>query len=369
MIKVFYDGCIFYKQRHGGINNVFLEIFKRVSNYSDFECAVTLPSNNKCNNIHRIKKFIVPKIRPNRCFPHFWRILNEIYLKMFRPNIFHSTYYTEHILDNKIKKVLTIHDMIFEIYRRDFNTEKNKRFVQLKKNLAYKADAIVCVSESTKQDVVKYYNINSSKIFVIYNSFNEFFKEVFVEQEKGYITKKYNLFNPYILYVGSTKSEYKNFDLLLTVYTSSHKIHSNIDLIVISPDTYTSEQIDKISKSDFRIRKFSDLTVHDLKVFYSQADMFVYPSKYEGFGIPVLEAMACGTPVLASMASSIPEVGGDSTLYFNPDSCEELEDKIIQIMSDEQLKTTLINKGYENINRFSWDQSVNKLLQVYKNLI
>ena len=175
--------------------------------------------------------------------------------------------------------------------------------------------------------------------------------------------------NPYILYVGRIKEGYKNFDLLLDVYTLSDQIHSNRDLVIISPNSYSPEQINKISRFNSMIRKFDNLSVRELKMFYSCADMFIYPSKYEGFGIPVLEAMACGIPVIASNTSSSPEVGGNSALYFNPDSDVDLQDKIMKIMNDKQLRTTLINRGYENIKRFSWDRSVDKLLEVYKSLI
>ncbi len=367
MFKVFYDGYVFYRQRQGGINNVFREIFKRINNHSDLVCAVTFPSSNKCDDIHCIKKFIIPKIRPGRYFPYFWKIVNELYMKNFNPNIFHSTFYTEPIFDRRMKKVLTIHDMVHEIYNSGFNT-KNKCFVQLKKKLAYEADAIICVSESTKQDVLKYYKIDPSRIFVIHNSCDELFKESVSDMERRAFSKKFNLFNPYILYVGRIKG-YKNFDLLLDVYTSSSEISSNRDLVIITSDTYSPEQIKKISRYSSKIKQFHDLPAHELKMFYSCADLFAYPSKYEGFGIPVLEAMACGIPVIASRISSIHEVGGNAALYFNPHSHEDLLAKITKVMNDKELRKTLINRGYENIKRFSWDQSVNKLVEVYKTLL
>jgi len=368
MIKIFYDGVMFYKEKYGGISNVYREILKRLSDNADFRCAITLPNNNACEEITKINKYLIPKIRPNRYYPYYWKILNEFYLNKFKPDIFHSTYYTEPIFNIKVKKILTIHDMINEIYCNYINTKACNRFVKFKKHLVDNADFIICVSNSTKNDVLNYYEVDSSKICVIYNSINEIFKGEESEDKKVIFRRKYELLRPYILYVGRIAGVHKNFALLLKSYVENNLINSKRDLVIVSSDNYTSDESRQIDKFGPRIRKFAKLTVQELKMIYNCADIFVYPSKYEGFGIPILEAMACGTPVLASGTSSIPEVGGNAALYFDPNSYEDLYTKLKELIESEVLKKRLIKSGYENIKRFSWEKNVGKLCEIYKTL-
>lgn len=369
MPKVFYDGCIFYRQRHGGINVVFSEIFKLITKLSDFDCVCTFPSYNKCDDITAIKKYIIPKIRPHRLYRYFWLILNEFYLIKYKPDIYHSTYFSAPLRYRKCKTVITVHDMIYEIFPAVYNRKLDRDFVRQKHRLVLGADAIICVSESTKQDLLRFYpEIKESKVSVIHNAVDEFFLSPTTEEEKKDFMNKNRLFRPYLLYVGTIERKYKNFDLLLDAYCSCPQIYHNFDLVLVTSDLFDESQAQKVSQFPTFIRKFSQVNNHELKMFYSCAKVFVYPSKYEGFGIPLLEAMACKTPIVASNISSSFEVGGDGLLYFNPNSQEDLRVKMLYLMNDEKLRINIIANADKNLRRFSWETSVHKIIEVYRQL-
>ncbi len=370
MIRVYYDGTIFYQQKHGGISVVFKEIFKCIGKNRSFECLCTFPSNNICSDVVDIKKAYVPKIRPHRIFPFFWNLMSGFYQVRFRPHIFHGTYYSRPRAPRKVKTVLTIHDMIFERFPEDFNGSDFKELVTLKRSLAYGADAIVCVSESTKRDVVRFYaDIPEAKVHVVHNGVEAIYLAPASLAEKDQFRRSLALEKPFFLYVGRLSGLYKNFQLLLEVFSSTLALHSRFDLVVISSDPFDAAHRARIANCPGNIRRFSGVGSDQLKLFYGCCLALVYPSKYEGFGIPMLEAMACGTPVLAAGISSLPEVGGDAALYFDPESKEELRERMLRIGDSNALRTELIAKGYENLKRFSWDNSVRQLEKIYADLV
>ncbi len=369
MIKVFYDGRIYHIQPRGGVNVVFKEIFQRIGKSRKFHCLGTFPSNNICPDIDGIRKAVIPKIRPNRIFPLFWRLVNEFYFLLFRPHIFHSTFFSEPYFPGKAKVVLTIHDMIFEIFSDAAWLPWQKEFIALKKKLACKADAIICVSESTKRDVLRIYpDIAPEKVVVIPHAVDDFFVTPVTEDQKNSFRRAFGLVRPYFLYVGRVGDPYKNFDLLLDVYLNQASLNSRFDLVVVGSKFFTPGQQARMASLAGKVRTFSDVSNLELKLFYGCCHTFVYPSKYEGFGLPILEAMACGVPVVTANVSSLPEVGRDAALYFNPASAEELGRCLEKIAGDNAFRDELIRKGYENIKVFSWDSAVVELEKLYLSL-
>ncbi len=370
MIKVYYDGNIFYRQRHGGISVVFSEIFKRIGRNRDFECLCTFPSDNICADVRDIRKAIIPKTRPHRYFPHVWNVFSCAYAFLFRPDIFHSTYYSSPCGGRPTRNVLTIHDMICELFPEEFSGEDNGEFVKLKRDLAHNADAIVCYSESTKGDVLRIYeDIPPEKVYVIHNGVDESFCQPVSHQQKEEFRRISGLTKPFFLYVGRLNNLYKNFQLLLEVYTSTPELYERCDLAVVSADRFDEQQMALINGHPERVKRFAGLDAHQLKLVYACCHALVYPSKHEGFGIPILEAMACGAPVLAAGVSSLPEVGGDAALYFDPRSKDELRECMLQVCDNNGSRADLVSRGYENLTRFSWDRAVRQLEQIYKGLV
>jgi glycosyltransferase involved in cell wall biosynthesis len=369
MIKVFYDGRIYHIQPRGGVNVVFKEIFQRIGKSGKFNCLGTFPSNNICLDISGIRKAIIPKIRPNRVFPLFWRMVNEFYFLLFRPHIFHSTFFSEPYFRGRSKTVLTIHDMIFEIFAGAAWLPWQQEFIALKKKLAYRADAIICVSESTRRDVLRIYkDIAPEKVVVIPHAVDDFFVTPVGSEEKDRFRQEFGLVRPYFFYVGRVADPYKNFDLLLDVYSNNAGLNSRFDLVVVGSKFFTPSQQARMASLAGKVRTFSDVSNQQLKLFYCCCHAFVYPSKYEGFGLPILEAMACGVPVITADVSSLPEVGRDAALYFNPDSAEDLGCCLEKISGDNAFRDQLIRKGYENIKVFSWDNAVAELEKLYLSL-
>ncbi len=370
MIKVYYDGNIFYRQRHGGVSVVFKEIFKRIGKNREFECLCTFPSHNMCPEVRDIHKAIIPRIRPYRYFPHVWDVFSRAYAFVFRPDIFHSTYYSWPCGGRSARNVLTIHDMIFELFPDEFNGEADSKFVELKRALAHRADVIVCDSESTKRDVLRIYeDIPSERVFVIHLGVDESFCQPVSLQEKEEFRKRSGLTKPFFLYVGRLNNPYKNVQLVLEAYTSTPELYERCDLAVVSADRFDEQQMVLIDGHSERVKRFAGLDAHELKLVYACCQALVYPSKYEGFGIPILEAMACGAPVLAAGVSSLPEVAGDAALYFDPRSKDELRECMLQVCDNDGSRADLVSRGYENLKRFSWDRAVRQLEQIYKGLV
>lgn len=265
-------------------------------------------------------------------------------------DIYHPTYYEDFNV-NKGKLIITVHDMIHELYSID------PKIIKEKKNIINKADGIICVSESTKNDLINILDIDEKKIVVIYlgNSL-----ELEIKDER--LVKE-----PYILYVGN-RGGYKNFNKYLQAIAQS-KFKDEIIPVCFGGGNFNNNEIRLIKKYGLqnRIKLFSgeDKILANL---YKNAEIFLFPSLYEGFGIPPLEAMHYGTPVIASNAASIPEVVGDAGIYFNPNDVEDISNKIDKVLNDEQLKKQLQLKGIHREKMFSWDKCAFKTLKFYKDV-
>ncbi|MEI6437334.1 MAG: glycosyltransferase family 1 protein [Candidatus Omnitrophota bacterium] len=369
MVKVFYDGAIFYRQKHGGVSVVFREILKRIPKEIDIKCRCTFPSDNCPADISATVKAVVPRVRPSRFFPYIWNVANVLHCNVFKPDIFHSTFNTSVPGSRRLKTVFSVYDMIMERFPMEFSGNRWGDLVKLKERLARQADVVLCISEATKRDVITLYpGIDERKVVSVYLAADEVFSTDITVGEKGTFREQNRLERQYLLYVGSVANPYKNFDLLLNVYATSPEIHDRFDLVVVKPHGFTEHQSQIVSKLGTKIRAFSALRTPELKALYNCARVFVYPSKYEGFGIPILEAMACGVPVLTARSSSLPEVGGDAALYFDPDSSDDLRHNLLRLLDDDALRSGCLRKMVPNVERFSWDKTAHEYAAIYRRL-
>ena len=268
--------------------------------------------------------------------------MNSVYkLYATHDTIFHSLYYR---IPKNPRGPVVVHayDMIQELFG------GNAKTIQFKKKAFDRADLIVAISESTKHDLCRLYPINPQKVIVAYPGVGEIFFKKFPKLAGAAI-------RPYMLYVGARNYSYKNFDFLLNTFIEK-KYFLNFDLVV-----FGGEELDQ--KQSWLRREFgSDETLAGL---YAGASLFIYPSLHEGFGIPPLEAMAAGCPVIASDASSIPEVVGDAGLLFDPKDPNDLAEKIEQIINHKALANDLIEKGKIRARQFTWDAMTEKIHQAY----
>jgi glycosyltransferase involved in cell wall biosynthesis len=320
---------------------------------------------------HPTIKTFVPETR----FGSFWRSFSIVdQLKRDNLNLYHGLSHElpYGLRKTGIKSVVSIHDLIFKIYPETYPVFDrciyNKKF----RHSCLHSDAIIAISESTKRDIVKYFSIDPYKIKVVYQSCNNLFKEPKTQEEVDRILKQYNLPGEYLLYVGSV-IERKN----LLSLVESYKFLSpdfKIPLVIIGKGKSYKEKvkkrIDELKLND-KVIWIDFLTDNNhLQAIYQQAQVFIYPSLYEGFGIPIIEAVLCKTPVITSNTSSLPEAAGPSAYYVDPLNAEQIAHGIEKILSDTTFKNKLISEGYRYVcETFDEKALTDKLMAVYKDVL
>ena len=275
--------------------------------------------------------------------------------------MFHSSYFR--ICKNKsTKNIVTVHDFIYEKYGKGLS----KRVHLTQKNHALRnADAIICVSENTKEDLISYSPwIDESIVRVINNGVSNDF---YVEENSG--NHHVDIPTPYILFVGG-RHQHKNFDAVISLMKKETVVSLDLSLVTVGGGVLT-QQHELLLSSIIARRKYkhiSSVSNSVLRKLYNEAYCFIYPSLYEGFGIPPLEAMACGCPVICSDSSSIPEVVGDAGLLFNPHKIEEAEEYISKL-KNENYRNLVIQTGLNRSRKLSSENTGKNTVDLYKEFI
>lgn len=304
----------------------------------------------------------------------FFRILwEEMYLsqeiKSKRIDVFHGPSFVVPMIKPKnCRYVITIHDLSWFYYPESF-TFFNKLFFRVfLPNSIKKADVIIADSRSTKNDIIKFYGVNPEKIKVIYLGIDKDFCRPSDAAKNSLILRKYGLPEDYILSIGSLLPR-KNIVNIIRAFYDLKKKGLKEKLVIIGKKAWLYEQIFSIIK-DFNIREEVIFTGYvedkNLPYLYSSAKLLLFPSFYEGFGLPILEAMSCGCPVITSKVSSMPEVAGDAALLVDPKNIGQISKSIEKLIKDESLRKDLINRGYEQAKKFSWEKTANETLAMYK---
>jgi glycosyltransferase involved in cell wall biosynthesis len=266
----------------------------------------------------------------------------------------------------KTKKVLTIHDLAY--YMPQFDAYKMTDTLYMKfmiKSSVKRADKVVAISNNTKKDIENILKTPKEKISVIYEATNSNFRVIKDKKALEEVRKKYDLTKPFIFYAGSI-SPRKNVKRLITAF--KNLANKDLDLVITGNKLWNNNEEMAMIKKEERIKLLGLVPEDHLPLLYNLANFYIYPSLYEGFGLPTLEAQQCGCAVLSSNASSLPEVGGKGALYFNPYSEREIKEAIEKIERDSKLKKDLIKKGLANVKTFSWDKASKELLEVIKNV-
>lgn len=359
-MKIAYDHQIFGWQKYGGISRYFYELAQNISSIDDVNVKVISPlfineylakGNVKVDGVH------VPQLRKTS---RIYRIMNQLItpwsLSHFRPDVIHETYYAVNSIAKKNAKiVITVHDMIHELFPNSFSSRDTTSYEKFA--AVNRADHVICISENTRNDLIRLFNIAPDKTSVVHHGFE------LLAQPSNNIPIK----NPYILYVGS-RGGYKNFSMLLRAYSQSPHIHNNFELVTFGGGHFTLQEqtlIHQLGSGKLRIRYLTgnDQLLADL---YASATAFVYPSLYEGFGIPPLEAMSCNCPVICSNTSSIPEVAGSAAEYFDPSQLDSLLNALTNVLFDTSYRESLIAKGQQHTSYFSWKKCAQKTLSIYQ---
>ena len=363
-MKITFDYQIFDLQEYGGISRYIYELSKELAKTEEVLIVSPVYKNQYLKNAPHYLKVLGCHIR---AIPNFGRVrslfnfaISKAIAICFRPQINHETYYTnKSIAIRNTKTVITVYDMIHERFSDQFpSTDPTRK----QKEIAVKnADHIICISEQTKKDLIEFLAIEASKITVVYLGFS-------LSVSKSEI-KKLDYSRPYLLYVGN-RDGYKNFSNLLKAYADSPTLKTNFDLICFGGGVFNRNELQLIKSlglASCSVRQVSG-TDTVLAAHYQSASAFIYPSLYEGFGIPPLEAMSYGCPVVCSNLSSIPEVVGDAAEFFNPYDFDSIKVAIEKVVQDPEHLNSLINKGKKRLDYFSWEKCAKETLEVYKKL-
>ncbi len=268
-----------------------------------------------------------------------------------------------------IKSIVTIHDLIFLKYKKNYPWIDKQIYTQKFRSAVNRADKVIATSIQTKRDIMSNYGTEPSKIVVIYQDCDDGFKKVFTERQKYAVAKKYNLPGSYILSVGTFERR-KNHLSLLKAFHALNNDHFQLVLVGKRGDAYP-EIIDFIKKNKLKdkviIRQNIDFI--DLPVIYQSAHLFVYPSFYEGFGIPILEALHSRIPVITSNISSMPEVAGNAAILVDPTDLKQLTKALKMGISDYDLRTQLLENALGQLKQFDSSLLAEKLMDVYQSLL
>jgi glycosyltransferase involved in cell wall biosynthesis len=271
--------------------------------------------------------------------------------------------------------VVTVHDLLDHMYRANTTSElKRSMHFLLTKRVLQQAARIFAVSHFSKKDTENYFKVPGDKIEVIYNALDDRFRQGHAtEKDRQLIAQRYQVNYPFLLYAGRI-SPHKNvvriieaFSLLKNQLLEESRF-TDLRLIIIGDEVSRHPDLRRAvirshMQNDVRFLGFVDIEI--LRIFYDQAKIFVFPSLYEGFGLPPLEAMAHGTPVVTSNTSSIPEVVGNAAVMVNPENVFDIQRALHRVLVDQNLREKLKSRGAEQAQKFSWEDSVGRMLNVY----
>ncbi|MDF2884398.1 MAG: glycosyl transferase [Clostridiaceae bacterium] len=273
--------------------------------------------------------------------------------------------------EKNCKFVITLHDVIPYRMPETVSDKYLKIFSEEIPNIIPLCDGIITVSEFSKMDIIKSFGIPADKIYVTHLASEDIYKPMNKTMCKNYLNKFYSINSKFILYVGGF-SPRKNIIGLIDAFSKVCRQLKDLNLIILgkhglSYDLYKSHAA-KLNISD-KVLFPGFAPLEHMPIFYNASELFVYPSFYEGFGLPPIEAMACGVPVIASNITSLPEVLGDSALLINPNDIDCLAQSMYNVLTDNNLKCSLINKGLLRASSFSWVKTAKETLNSYSKII
>lgn len=365
-MKIIYDHQIFARQKYGGISRYFIELARHLSSGERSNAKVFAPFhiNAYVQSSHVAHGVCLPKFPGSTiAIDALNNIMGSAAIKYRKGvDIFHSTYYAKaSYAPAYSKRVLTVFDMIHERFPGSFRD--GGRTSAMKRYAVENADHIICISENTRRDLIDLFDVPAQMTSVVYLGHSLIHTET--------DNRQYRLpqGTPYLLYVG-TRSGYKNFANLIAAYAQSDVLPKTYALACFGGGEFTQEERELFRFNGLPTERIVHVEGGDgtLSHLYCGATAFIYPSLYEGFGIPPLEAMARGCPVLCSNTSSLPEVVGTAAELFDPYDPSDICSTIERVVSSKAITASLIARGHERISQFSWEKCANETLNIYKRL-
>ncbi len=328
----------------------------------NFKTRVFLPKYKRDDLIRKIwwENYLLPKkIKEDKC------------------DVFLSLYQSATIIKDA-KHIMLVHDIIPKLFPKYLNNLRKKIYQMLVHSAIKKADKIISISHRTEKDLIQHLSIDAAKISVAYIDVDEIYKKEVLEKESQRVLRKYKLKPGYILAGGGLEVR-KNIKGVLEAYKILQEKYGQAGWVPklavygklmpeLAPLVTDAEKIANELGIKKNVKLLDCVPQNDLPVLYKNASVFVYPSFYEGFGMPVLEAMNQGTPVLTSKTSSLPEVGSDAVLYCDPEKSDDIAAVIRNILNNNHIKAALSLKGKERATHFSWNKFVGKVMNIIKGL-
>jgi len=286
-----------------------------------------------------------------------------------RMDLTHSP--TPLILPTAGKKIVTVCDLFFMDFPGRADKEARRYFLKRTESSLRKADGIVTISEFTRKALIERFGLGSDKIKVTYLGLNDIFKEPAGAGAVEAARRKFDLPEGFLLFVGASEPR-KNLPRLIDALAVIHERYAKIPLVFAGrAGADQTVLLDRIRSRGLEgwVRRLGYLPDPDIRDLYHAASALVFPSYCEGFGLPLLEAMACGLPVAASGVSALPEIGGEAAVYFDPENVEDMAAKIILILADDRLRASLQAKGRERAKAFTWQKTARETLAFYREIL
>jgi glycosyltransferase involved in cell wall biosynthesis len=363
-MRILYDHQVFSLQDTGGISRYHYELIKHLRAFDEVRIealmggnASVFPFTSLRNARTRVTAWTT-RTRPN----YVRYAINEAVLSLAAPlrgifDVYHPTLNRVMPTVRRRRLVVTQHDCTHERFPHLFrNTEA---YLRLKRKILSQADAILCVSEYSRRDLLHFYDLDETKTSVVHHGFSPLEDAPQVEQYSCPVD------GPYLLYVGS-RTEYKNFMLLLQAFALSG-LAQDYRLLAVGGGPGSADEEARISQLGVqgRVTLMSRASDPALANLYRHASLFVYPSLYEGFGFPPLEAMSLGCAVLANRTSSLPEICGEAAFYFESQDPTELSNVLVSTLEDKQGLSERRKLGYERVRLYDWSRTARRTLEVY----
>lgn len=370
-MNIIYDHQIFIDQFYGGPSRYYVKLIEEILKKENIKVSAALYVNNYLKqlpaknisglNLNKIFYEKIPfglrKYLNDKLINKINNYYLNIMIKNFKPDLIHRTNFEDYQINLPV--VITIYDLIHEKYS---NLYSKDNYFRPKKKAIERADEIICISKNTLEDLGNYYDIKNKKVSVIHLGC-EFGKENQINQNLKTIN------NNFLLFVGK-RIGYKNFDNFIKAYSLSEKLKKDFFIYCFGGGNFTRQENKMFKELNIqnKIKHFAGDDMQLIKM-YKSASALIYPSKYEGFGLPILEAMTFGCPVVCSNSSSMPEVGGDAAAYFDPSNIENIKEEIQKTLYSNSLILNLKNKGKKRLNFFSWKKCALETMNVYKKLL
>lgn len=363
-MNILYDDQIFRLQKYGGISRYFFELSSRLHEMDGVSVEVVAPLYiNQYFSADMALRPVGVELPNMRGAAHVARLVNSLTMPVLAKrrkdvDIFHETYYS--LSDNcprAAKRIITVYDMIHEKFPECFHeTDKTSKE---KVSAIARADHVICISENTRRDLIELLGVSVEKTSVVYLGYSL--------SSIGLNSIREINGRPYLLYVG-VRGGYKNFEGLLRAYSQSALLKKEFIIRCFGGGALTQEEKRSISALGIASDRVIYAGGNDavLAGLYKSASAFVYPSLYEGFGIPPLEAMAYGCPVACANSSSLPEVVGDAAELFDPSNIDEMQNAIERIVASPNRAAELVKLGYGRIREFSWEKCAHDTISIYK---